>query len=125
MVNPTKREGGGCKNVLEVLLRVLITFVVLLILTKIMGRKQISQLTFFNYVTGISIGTIGGSLTIDENLEMVTGYTALIGWSVLTVVAGFINMHSKNVRGIVDGQPVVLIKQGKIMDDAMKRLRLI
>ncbi|KGP73839.1 DUF421 domain-containing protein [Pontibacillus yanchengensis] len=111
-------------SVIEVLVRILLTFIVLLILTRVMGRKQISQLTFFNYVTGISIGTIGGSLTIDENLEMVTGYTALIGWSALTVIAGLISINSKSVRDIMDGQPVVVIKQGKIMDDALKRLRM-
>ncbi|WP_367946407.1 hypothetical protein [Halobacillus salinus] len=51
----------------ELIVRLLITFVTLLALTPIMGRKEISQMTFFNFVSAISIGTIGASLAINQH----------------------------------------------------------
>ena len=55
-------EGEGMQvpdiDFFEMILRATASFVVLLILTRLLGRKQLSQLTFFNYITGITIGSI-------------------------------------------------------------------
>lgn len=57
----------------ELFLRIAIGFVTLLTLTRIMGRKEISQMTFFNFISAITIGTIGGSLAVDSNLSIRNG----------------------------------------------------
>ncbi|MFC2947742.1 YetF domain-containing protein [Virgibacillus sediminis] len=108
----------------ELLLRIVLAFLTLLALTRIMGRKEISQMTFFNFVSGISLGTIGASLAVDSTLSIRNGLIALIGWTIITIVLGFIDIKSKPVRLAIEGQPRVLVKEGQIMEDEMRKVRL-
>ncbi|MBT2738363.1 DUF421 domain-containing protein [Bacillus sp. ISL-7] len=111
-------------GVFEVIGRAVATFLVLLLLTRLMGRKQISQLTFFNYVTGISIGAVAGTVSLDHSIKLFTGIISLTTWCALTLIFGFIDIKSKRFRDLIDGTPVIVIKQGKIMEHELKKLRL-
>ena len=73
-----------------------------------MGRKEISQMTFFNFISAITIGTIGGALITDKNFSVWEGIYSLIGWSLLTVVLGIIDIKFKSARKLVEGEPLVL-----------------
>ncbi|MBM7571582.1 DUF421 domain-containing protein [Aquibacillus albus] len=108
----------------EILIRILLTFIVLLTLTRMMGRKELSQMTFFNFVSGIAIGSIGANLVVNQNLSIRNGILALAGWSILTVIMGFIDIKSITGRKVISGQPVILIKDGQIMEHEMRKARL-
>ncbi|AYE53423.1 DUF421 domain-containing protein (plasmid) [Priestia megaterium NCT-2] len=111
-------------NILEIVIRVAISFLVLLVLTRIMGRKEISQMTFFNFVSAITIGTLSGALVTDQTLSMGNGLIALLAWSIFTITIGLMTIKSKKTRQIIDGEPVIVIKKGKIMEDALRKVRL-
>ncbi|MCA1011996.1 YetF domain-containing protein [Halobacillus halophilus] len=111
-------------DVIELLLRLALAFTVLLVLTRIMGRKEISQLTFFNFVSAISIGTIGGSLAIDASLSVRNGLIALVSWAVFTVFLGYLDIKSKDVRLAIDGQPLIVVKEGKVLENELRKARL-
>ena len=111
-------------TVSELVSRLAIAFLTLLILTRIMGRKEISQMTFFNFVSGISIGTIGASLAIDSTLSVRNGLIALVVWSIFKIAIGLIDIKTKRIREIIEGQTKILIKNGKIMEDALRSVRL-
>ncbi|WP_066315464.1 DUF421 domain-containing protein [Bacillus sp. FJAT-29814] len=111
-------------SMIEVFARAVGAFVVLFLLTRMMGRKQVSELTFFNYVTGISIGAIAGTLTVDPSLKFSTGLVSLLTWCGLTVLVAFIDLKSKTFRKITQGEPVIVIKQGKVLEHTLKKLRL-
>jgi uncharacterized membrane protein YcaP (DUF421 family) len=89
-----------------------------------MGRKEISQMTFFNFVSAISIGTLGASLAIDSSISIRNGLIALIAWSAFTIITGFLDIKSPKFRLAVEGQPVIVIKNGKIMNRALRKVRL-
>jgi uncharacterized membrane protein YcaP (DUF421 family) len=89
-----------------------------------MGRKEISQMTFFNFVSGIAIGTIGASLAIDPSLTVRNGLIALVGWTLITILLGYIDIKSKKVRELIEGQPRILIKKGQIMEGELRKVRL-
>ncbi|MFB4163241.1 YetF domain-containing protein [Alteribacillus sp. JSM 102045] len=108
----------------ELIVRITCSFLVLLLLTRIMGRKELRQLTFFNFVSGISIGSIGANLVINQNLSIRNGIIALVGWTIFTIVMGLLDINSKKVREVIEGQPIILIRNGKIMEKALQRVRL-
>ncbi|QQZ11505.1 DUF421 domain-containing protein [Heyndrickxia vini] len=89
-----------------------------------MGRKQISQLTFFNYITGISIGTLAATISIDRSINLAESATALIIWTLLTIFVAMLSIKSRKAKVLIDGQPKIVIKEGKIMEDTLKDLRL-
>lgn len=111
-------------NILELIIRVAISFFVLLILTRIMGRKEINQMTFFNFVSAVTIGTLGGALVTDKTLSIRNGLIALIAWSIFTIIIGIMTIKSKKIRQLIDGEPVIVIKKGKIMEDSLQKVRL-
>ena len=111
-------------SITEVLGKVVISFAVLLLMTRIMGKRQIGQLTYFNYITGITIGAVAAAITIDPRIEMADGLVSLIGWSLLTYLISYLNLKSPKARIILDDQPTILIKNGMILEKAMASVRL-
>ncbi|MED4240880.1 DUF421 domain-containing protein [Priestia megaterium] len=109
---------------IEVIGRVIISFGVLLLMTRIMGKKQVSQLTYFNYITGITIGAVAASITIDTSIDMSDGFTSIVCWSLLTVLVSYINLKSPKARILLDGQPTIVIKNGEILEKTLAGLRL-
>ncbi|MCD7034793.1 DUF421 domain-containing protein [Metabacillus sp. GX 13764] len=111
-------------TVLEVTAKILLTYVLLLLLTRLMGKKEISQMTFFNFVSAITIGTLGGSLITDQSLGIRNGVLILVEWTVITIIAGYIGLQSKGTRRALEGEPSIVIKNGKVMEETLKKLRL-
>ncbi|SDJ83971.1 YetF domain-containing protein [Sediminibacillus albus] len=108
----------------ELLLRVSISFLVLFALARLMGRKEISQMTFFNFVSAIAIGSITANLVANQNFSLRNGILALLGWTVFTLVMDFIDIKSKKARKVVTGTPITVMKEGKIIEDALAKSRL-
>ncbi|MCP8616234.1 YetF domain-containing protein [Salirhabdus salicampi] len=112
-------------DVYELFLRVFLSYVVLFILTRIMGRKEISQMTFFNFVSAISIGSIAAALVVNNNVSIRNGILALVGWTIITLILEFLDIKSFTARKLIVGEPVVVIHKGKIMDNGMQKTRLV
>ncbi|MDN4492485.1 DUF421 domain-containing protein [Ureibacillus aquaedulcis] len=108
----------------ELILRLFIAFFVLFLLTRIMGRKEISQMTFFNFVSAIAIGSITASLAVSESLSIRNGIIALVGWAAFTLIMAFVDIKSKNLRKYTTGEPIIVIKDGKIMEQALRKTQL-
>ncbi|MFS0892396.1 DUF421 domain-containing protein [Peribacillus frigoritolerans] len=108
----------------EMILRATASFIVLLILTRLLGRKQLSQLTFFNYITGITIGSIAADIGGESETPFFNGLTSLVWWSFLTFLVSYLGLKSSKVRVIIDGEPIIVIKEGKIFEEELKKLRL-
>lgn len=108
----------------ELFLRIAIGFLTLLILARIMGRKEIAQMTFFNFISAITIGTIAGSLVTNSNFTIRNGIIALVGWAIFTLIFGYIDIKSKKARVLIEGQPLIIVKDGKIMENTLRKVRL-
>ncbi|KKK38569.1 membrane protein [Mesobacillus campisalis] len=108
----------------ELLIRLLIAFFALVFLARLMGKKEISQMTLFNFVSAMTLGTLGGALLIDPALSILHGVITLAGWSALTLLMGFFDIKSARFRKWLDGEPVIVIKDGKIMEKSMRKVQL-
>ncbi len=108
----------------EALLSTTASFIVLLILTRLLGKKQMSQLTFFNYITGITIGSIAANVVTLEGELFIHTLVGLIWWCLLTYIVDVLVLKLPKVRVILDGEPAIIIKKGKIQYKALKMVRL-
>lgn len=108
----------------EMTLRSVVTFVVLLLLTRIMGKKQLSQLSYFHYITGITIGSIAGEISAQSETHFINGFIALIWWFIFTMVMSMILLRWKKARKILDDEPTIIIREGVILERSLKSLRL-
>lgn len=108
----------------EMIVRSTVTFTVLLLVARLMGKEQLSQLTFFNYVTGITIGSIAGEISAHDDTHFLNSITSLVWWSVLTIIVSIASLKSRKLKQIVDDKPSIIIKEGKILEEALKSARL-
>lgn len=108
----------------EMIVRTTIAFSAMLIVARIIGKKQVSQFTFFHYATGITFGSIAAEISSKADGSFWDGITGLVWWTFLTLLVGFLTLRSNKIRVLLDDKPMILIKNGVIMDKALKKSRL-
>lgn len=106
---------------IDTLFRTLIFVVVLLLLTKMIGKKQISQLTFFEYIAGITIGSLASEVILKLEKHIWNGLIAIIIFGTITWLADFISLKSRKARHFIQGKSTVFIKDGKVLEDNLKK----
>jgi len=111
-------------TILETSIRTIVGFLVLLLLTRILGKKQLGQLTIFTYITGIAMGNIAGDMVVHRDIKLIDGVTGLTIWAMLTLLTEFISLKSSKARVLLDGEPVIIIKKGEIMKNMLSSQRL-
>ncbi|MCM3341046.1 DUF421 domain-containing protein [Paenibacillus sp. MER TA 81-3] len=109
---------------LEITLRTLVAVVTLFILTKLLGKRQVSQLSVFEYITGITIGSLAAYVSLDLEDNWFLGLVSLGVWTAVSLGIEFLQLKSKTMRNIIDGKATVLIKDGKILEDNLKKERI-
>ncbi|RLL43670.1 DUF421 domain-containing protein [Oceanobacillus piezotolerans] len=107
-----------------ILIRSISAFILLLIMTRIMGKKQLSQLTFFDYCVGITIGSIAATMSVDQNVKIANGLVSLTIWGLFPITLAFIGLKSRGFLRLTDGRPAIIIKDGEIFEETMKKNQL-
>jgi uncharacterized membrane protein YcaP (DUF421 family) len=123
-IQNTLRELLLSMTISEMLVRTLITFIVAYILCRILGKKLISQMTFFDFVAGISIGTIIGSIMFSKDVKLTVGLTGLIFFFLIVLLIDILVVKSFISRKIFNGESTIIIKHGKILEEGMRKVRL-
>jgi uncharacterized membrane protein YcaP (DUF421 family) len=108
-------------NQLDICIRNMIAIVILFIFTLLIGKRLISQLNFFDFIVGITIGSIASSLVIDRRIPISHGVISLIIWGLMPIVIAKITVISISARRVFDGMPIVIIENGKILEDKLKK----
>ena len=83
-----------------------------------------SQLTFFDYVIGISIGSIAAEYAVYTDVGAREGITALVVFTMFSLAVSFVCIKSYSGRKLLDGTPIILIENGKIIENGLKKTRL-
>ena len=104
-------------------IRSVVTYFTLVLFARIMGRKQISQLTYFDYVVGITIGSIASTASVEKNVDIYEGIFCIIIWSVLTILISEITLKNIKLRLLVNSEPLLIIDKGKVIYKNMKKAR--
>lgn len=108
---------------LIVLVRGIIGFFTLLIFARLLGKQQVSQLTFFDYVLGITIGSTASSLTTDLTSTAWAHWVGLFTWTAICYCIQWISLKSKKASVYLDDKPTIVMANGQILEEAMKNKR--
>lgn len=99
--------------------RTILVLIILFILTKIMGKKQVSQMNAYDYLIGITIGSIAADISLDIEKNLLGGITALIIYGLSSVLVTYLTLKNINFRRVFTGVPTILIDKGKIIEKNM------
>lgn len=101
-----------------------VSLAVLFIITKIMGFRQISEMSFFDYVIGITIGSIAAEMATNIDLEWWKGILAMVVYGVVGVLISVLAQKSVKARKFISGKPIIIIERGKISKKGMRKARV-
>lgn len=111
-------------NFLNICFRTILVLIILFFITKMMGKKQISELNFFDYVVGITIGSIAADISLDIEKNMIAGIAALFIYGFISYIISFISIKSILARRFFIGVPTVLVEKGKIIESGLKKSKI-
>jgi len=109
---------------LEAALRTLVAVLVLFFFTKILGKRQVAQLSLFEYITGITIGSLAAYISMDLEKHWGLGIISLAVWIGVSFIIEMIQLKTKKLRDFIDSKSQILIKDGKILEDNLKKVRV-
>ncbi|GAW93143.1 DUF421 domain-containing protein [Calderihabitans maritimus] len=109
---------------IEVFLQTVLAFFAILFYARILGKQQIGQLTFFEYINGITFGGMAAVLATDIGPQRTwMHFMGLTVFAVLTFLMGYVSLQSRAARKLIAGEPTIVIHNGKVLEDNMKKMR--
>lgn len=110
-------------DLIKVILTSILSAVSLFVIAKIMGHKQMSQLDFFDYITGITIGSIAAELATELEKPL-RPLISMVVYGVITVILTTITNKLPRMRKYINGTPTIILNNGKLYRQNMKKAKL-
>ena len=111
-------------EILEVIIRSLLSLATLFIATKIIGKKQVSELSLFDYVIGISIGNFAAEISLSDDIQYVNSFVAVMVFGIISYLVSWWSLKSMRMRRFFLGKPTMLVQNGKIIEKNLRKIRM-
>ena len=111
-------------EVLDVSIRAITPLILLFFITKLIGKKQVSELSLFDYVIGISIGNFAAEMAINLDSEYLHGTIAVLVFGLVAYIVSVITLKSLKARKFFIGDPTIIIEDGKILYKNLKKNKI-
>ncbi len=96
----------------------------LFILTKLMGNKEMSQLSMFDYIIGITIGSIAAEMATALENDFMQPVVAMAVYAIVSIIISILSYKSLKVRRIISGNSLILLDNGELYRDNLKKAKL-
>lgn len=110
-------------DILKVVLTSILSVVALFIITKIMGHKQIIQLDFYDYIIGITIGSIAAELATELEQPW-KPLIAMLIYGIISIGLSILTSKLPKMRKYINGSPTIIMNNGKLYRDNLKKAKL-
>ncbi len=111
-------------ELLIVVERAVFSLVTLFLITKMIGKKQVSELSLFDYVISISIGNFAAEMTMNLDYQVLNGFIAVIIFGIIAVIVAYLTMKSIILRRFFMGTPTIIIQDGAFVLKNLKKIKL-
>lgn len=107
----------------KLILTSLFSAATLFIIAKILGHKQMSQLDFFDYITGITIGSIAAEMATELE-EPWKPFIAMVVYGLITFILALTTTKFPKTRKFINGTPTIIMNNGKIYRKNLKKAKI-
>lgn len=107
----------------DIFIRTISSLLLLLLIARMLGKQTISNMTFHDFVTGITLGAIAGNLAFNEKIKSWYFVFSLIVFAFTSLFLSYLSMKNRKIRNWVSGSPTVLIEGGRILEENMRKNR--
>ncbi|MFZ7102016.1 MAG: YetF domain-containing protein [Peptococcaceae bacterium] len=108
----------------SVFFRVLLSFFVLWLGIRILGKKEMGQLTYYNMGLAAAMGSLSADLAIDRSANFTVPLFALVTFFAMTFIFGYLSVYSLSARKLLEGAPTIVVSKGEILEDNLQNLRM-
>lgn len=109
---------------IQILLRSIALFILTLILIRLMGKRSISRMTPFFFVSYMVIAVLAALICTNVITNVAFGFLAMGIWVLFPIMLDYLSIKSKGLHDLIYGKETVLIKHGKIMEESLLEVRL-
>ena len=109
---------------MEIFYRAFLLFVVLLLVVKLLGNKQIKQLTLYDYVVGITIGSIGADTIISLDISVWDGVLGIILFGAFGYILNLLSSTFHTTEKLLEGVPLILFEKDHFMEENLSKAKL-
>lgn len=104
--------------------RSIVSILVLYLVTRMLGKKQIGQLTFFDYIVGITIGSIAADAIVSLDTQFINGMSAIVWYGLVALLLSILSIKSFHAQKLLNGAPLMLIEDGVFLMDHFAKAKL-
>lgn len=109
---------------MEIIIRSIIMFIILFGIVKIMGKKQIKNMTLYDYVLGISIGSITADSIVSLDTPLYDGIIALVIFGIIGYIVSLLAYGNHNVEEVMDGEPLILFDNDNFIYENLEKSKI-
>lgn len=109
---------------MDIVLRSLVIFMVIWVLMRLLGRRELSNLEPFDLIMLVVIGDFVQQAATQQDLSVTGAILSAATIGVLTLAFSWLSWHFPRLRPVLDGKPLVLVEEGKLLTDNMRRERI-
>ncbi|MFZ5642195.1 MAG: YetF domain-containing protein [Bacillota bacterium] len=117
-------EAQPALTAVQWLSRAVILYVYLLTLTKIMGQREIGRLTLFDFIIGITIGSIVAGALSSSYIGLKGVFTTVAALAGFQIILSIASLKFSRFRRVVEEEPIILVQNGKLLVEAMRKTRI-
>ncbi len=103
--------------------RAIILYIIVLIVMRLMGKREIGQMQPFELAISILIADLASVPMTEPGIPITNGIVPILGLLIMHLMISVINLKSNNARKIICGKPTILIYRGRIIEKALKKER--
>lgn len=111
-------------HIWEILWRSIFAFAIMMIIARQLGKSTVAQMTYHDFVAAITLGALTANLAYNLKMSFWEPLTSLLVFSFIAYLMMVLALKSRKLRKKISGQPTVLIQNGKILEENMKKLKL-
>jgi uncharacterized membrane protein YcaP (DUF421 family) len=111
-------------DVVDIILRTALAFVLMLAAVRLLGKQMIARMTYFNFVANITLGSLTGAIVLDHNLSLGDLILGIAIFTLITFLASFMSLKNRLISKWIAGHSIELIRDGKILEGELEKARL-
>src|SRR3954452_3630554 len=109
---------------MDIVLRAAVVFFFIYLVTRVVGRRELPTLEPFDLILLIVTGDLVQQGVTQSDYSVTGSLTAISTMAALTVLVSYVSFKSKRMRSVLDGEPIVLVLNGKVLEGNLKRQRI-
>jgi uncharacterized membrane protein YcaP (DUF421 family) len=109
---------------MEIVVRAAVIYLFLWLVTKAMGKRELSQMSSFELLLLITMGDLIQQAVTQEDRSITGGFIAVSTLAVIIVAVSWLTYRSKAARAVLEGEPVIVVRDGKILTSALRTERV-